>query len=180
MLFGGPVGLHGLAAKHVIAPAPAPACKAVPLGRVRSTRGRVRAALAASSAKSTRKPVERNSALAILGGLVPLSWQGHRDSCRKTCQRVPRVVMVLVVSLFVSCREVFMVKKEEALEVEGTVTQALANTRFRVQLESGTEVLAHVAGKMRKHFIRIVPGDRVKVELSPYDLTKGRITYRER
>jgi translation initiation factor IF-1 len=73
-----------------------------------------------------------------------------------------------------------MSKKEEALEAEGTVTQALANTRFRVQLENGAEVLAHVAGKMRKHFIRIVPGDRVRVELSPYDLTKGRITYRER
>ena len=73
-----------------------------------------------------------------------------------------------------------MAKREEALEVEGTVTQALANTRFRVQLESGNEVLAHVAGRMRKHFIRIVPGDKVRVELSPYDLTKGRITYRER
>lgn len=73
-----------------------------------------------------------------------------------------------------------MAKKEEALEVEGTVTQALANTRFRVQVDDGPLVLAHVAGKMRKHFIRIVPGDRVKVELSPYDLTKGRIVYRER
>ncbi len=73
-----------------------------------------------------------------------------------------------------------MAKKEEALEVEGTVTQALANTRFRVQLETGMEVLAHVAGKIRKNFIRIVPGDKVRVELSPYDLTKGRITYRER
>ena len=71
-------------------------------------------------------------------------------------------------------------KKEEAFEVEGTVTQALANTRFRVQLETGTEVLAHVAGRMRKNFIRIVPGDKVRVELSPYDLTKGRITFRER
>ena len=71
-------------------------------------------------------------------------------------------------------------KKEEAFEVEGTVTQALANTRFRVQLETGNEVMAHVAGRMRKHFIRIVPGDKVRVELSPYDLTKGRITYRER
>lgn len=73
-----------------------------------------------------------------------------------------------------------MTKKEEAIEVEGTVTEALANTRFRVQLESGHTVIAHVAGKMRKHFIRIVPGDRVRVELSPYDLTKGRITFRER
>jgi translation initiation factor IF-1 len=71
-------------------------------------------------------------------------------------------------------------QKEEALEVEGTVTQALANTRFRVQIEGGHLVTAHVAGRMRKNFIRIVPGDKVKVELSPYDLTKGRITFRER
>ena len=73
-----------------------------------------------------------------------------------------------------------MTKKEDAFEVEGTVMQALANTRFRVQLDTGNEVLAHVAGKIRKNFIRIVPGDRVRVELSPYDLTKGRIIYRDR
>jgi translation initiation factor IF-1 len=77
--------------------------------------------------------------------------------------------------------EQFMEKqKEEALEVEGVVTQALANTRFRVEIEGGHLVMAHVAGRMRKHFIRIVPGDRVRVELSPYDLTKGRIVFRER
>jgi translation initiation factor IF-1 len=70
--------------------------------------------------------------------------------------------------------------KEKALEVDGVVTEALANTRFRVRLESGHTIIAHVAGRMRKHFIRIVPGDKVRVELSPYDLTKGRITYRER
>ncbi len=73
-----------------------------------------------------------------------------------------------------------MAKEEGAFEVDGTVTQALANTRFRVKLDTGDEVMAHVAGRMRKFFIRIVPGDRVKVELSPYDLTKGRIVYRER
>lgn len=73
-----------------------------------------------------------------------------------------------------------MAQKEDAFIVAGTVMQALANTRFRVQLETGNEVLAHVAGKMRKNFIRIVPGDKVNVELSPYDLTKGRIIYRER
>ena len=73
-----------------------------------------------------------------------------------------------------------MPKNDEAFVVDGTVTQALANTRFRVQLETGNEVLAHVAGRMRKHFIRIVPGDKVQVELSPYDLTKGRIIFRER
>jgi translation initiation factor IF-1 len=70
--------------------------------------------------------------------------------------------------------------REKPLEVEGVVTEALANTRFRVQLDSGHSVIAHVAGRMRKNFIRIVPGDKVRVELSPYDLTKGRITYRER
>ncbi len=70
--------------------------------------------------------------------------------------------------------------KEEAIPMEGTVTEALANTQFRVELETGHQVLAHVAGRMRKHFIRIVPGDKVKVELSPYDLTRGRIVYRER
>jgi len=73
-----------------------------------------------------------------------------------------------------------MTKKDEAIEVDGVVTEALANTRFRVQIEGGHIVIAHVAGRMRKHFIRIVPGDKVRVELSPYDLSKGRITFRER
>jgi translation initiation factor IF-1 len=76
--------------------------------------------------------------------------------------------------------ERLMTKKDEAIEVEGVVVEALANTRFRVQIEGGHIVIAHVAGRMRKHFIRIVPGDKVRVELSPYDLSKGRITYRER
>ena len=77
--------------------------------------------------------------------------------------------------------EVFvLMANDEAFEVEGTVVEALANTRFRVELENGHQVLAHVAGKMRKHFIRIVPGDKVVVEVSPYDLERGRITYRER
>ena len=70
--------------------------------------------------------------------------------------------------------------KEDAIEVEGRVKQALPNTTFRVELDVGGEVIAHIGGKMRKHFIRIIPGDRVKVEVSPYDLTKGRITFRIR
>ena len=70
--------------------------------------------------------------------------------------------------------------KEEAIEVEGRVKEALANTQFRVELDMGGLVTAHIAGKMRKHYIRIIPGDRVTVELSPYDLTRGRITYRGR
>jgi len=69
-------------------------------------------------------------------------------------------------------------KKEEAIEVEGTVAESLPNTMFRVELENGHQVLAHISGKMRKHFIRILPGDKVRVELSPYDLERGRIVYR--
>ena len=68
--------------------------------------------------------------------------------------------------------------RDDAIEVEGTVLEPLPNAMFRVQLDNGHRVLAHVSGKMRMHFIRILPGDRVKVELSPYDLTRGRITYR--
>ena len=70
--------------------------------------------------------------------------------------------------------------KEEKIEVEGEVTEALPNTMFRVQVDGGLEVLATISGKMRKNYIRILPGDRVKVELSAYDLTRGRITYRNR
>jgi translation initiation factor IF-1 len=68
--------------------------------------------------------------------------------------------------------------KEQGISVEGTVVEALPNTMFRVELENKHVVLAHVSGKMRMHFIKILPGDRVTVELSPYDLTKGRIVYR--
>lgn len=68
--------------------------------------------------------------------------------------------------------------KQDAIEVEGTVVEPLPNAMFRVELANGHKVLAHVSGKMRMNFIRILPGDRVKVELSPYDLTRGRITYR--
>jgi translation initiation factor IF-1 len=68
--------------------------------------------------------------------------------------------------------------KEDAIEVEGAVVEPLPNAMFRVELENGHRVLAHVSGKMRMNFIRILPGDRVKVELSPYDLSRGRITYR--
>ena len=68
--------------------------------------------------------------------------------------------------------------KEDAIEVEGTVVEPLPNAMFRVQLDNGHKVLAHISGKMRMHYIRILSGDRVKIELSPYDLTRGRITYR--
>ena len=70
------------------------------------------------------------------------------------------------------------VAKKDAIEVEGTVLEPLPNTMFAVELENGHRVLAHISGKLRMNFIRILPGDRVRVELSPYDLTRGRITYR--
>ncbi|MBU1670392.1 MAG: translation initiation factor IF-1 [Actinobacteria bacterium] len=71
-----------------------------------------------------------------------------------------------------------MAPKEEAIEIEGTVLEPLPNAMFRVELDNGHKVLAHISGKMRMHYIRILPGDRVTVELSPYDLSRGRITYR--
>ncbi|MDK2954584.1 MAG: translation initiation factor [Desulfovibrionales bacterium] len=70
--------------------------------------------------------------------------------------------------------------KEEGISIKGTVEEALPNAMFRVQLENGHEVLAHISGKMRKYRIRVMPGDSVVVEVSPYDLTRGRITYRPR
>ena len=70
--------------------------------------------------------------------------------------------------------------KAEAFSVEGTVTETLPNAMFRVELEDGHKVLAHISGKMRMHYIKIIPGDKVTVELSPYDLSRGRITYREK
>ena len=68
--------------------------------------------------------------------------------------------------------------KEDVIEAQGSVLETLPNAKFRVKLESGHNFLAHISGKMRMHFIRILPGDKVTVELSPYDLTRGRITYR--
>jgi translation initiation factor IF-1 len=71
-----------------------------------------------------------------------------------------------------------LAKREDAIEMEGTVVEPLPNAMFRVELDNGHKVLAHISGKMRMHYIRILPGDKVVVELSPYDLTRGRITYR--
>ena len=70
--------------------------------------------------------------------------------------------------------------KEEPLQVVGTVTDSLPNATFRVELENGHKILAHISGKMRMHFIRILPGDKVTIEMSPYDLSKGRIIYRNK
>jgi translation initiation factor IF-1 len=71
-----------------------------------------------------------------------------------------------------------LAKRDDAIEMEGTVVEALPNAMFRVELDNGHKMLAHISGKMRMHYIRILPGDKVVVELSPYDLNRGRITYR--
>jgi translation initiation factor IF-1 len=68
--------------------------------------------------------------------------------------------------------------KQSSIEQDGTIREALSNAMFRVELENGHEIIAHISGKMRMHYIKILPGDRVKLEMSPYDLTNGRITYR--
>ena len=70
--------------------------------------------------------------------------------------------------------------KEDVIEVEGTVVETLPNTNFKVELENGHQILAHISGKLRMNYIKILPGDKVKVEISPYDLTRGRITYRHK
>ena len=72
-----------------------------------------------------------------------------------------------------------MTKSKEVIELDGTIAEALPGAKFRVELDNGHKIIAHVAGKMRKYYIRIVPGDKVTVELTPYDLEKGRITYRK-
>jgi translation initiation factor IF-1 len=84
------------------------------------------------------------------------------------------------VRIFSTRNERDLAKQEDKIEVEGEITEALPSTMFRVEVEGGHDVLATISGKMRKHYIRILPGDKVKVELSPYDLTRGRITYRYR
>lgn len=75
--------------------------------------------------------------------------------------------------------EIVLLAKEDVIEVEGTVLEPLPNAMFKVELENGHQILAHVSGKLRMHFIRILTGDKVVVQLSPYDLTRGRITYRK-
>ncbi len=73
-----------------------------------------------------------------------------------------------------------MTQTKEVIEVEGTIIEALPNANFKVQLENGHEILAHISGKMRMHYIKILPGDKVTIEMTPYDLDKGRITYRHK
>jgi len=96
----------------------------------------------------------------------------------KTLQFRGRLRYYIQLSSTVHTTESSYVSKEDAIELEGTVIEPLPNAMFRVELENGHIVLAHISGKMRMHYIRILPGDRVTIELSPYDLNRGRITYR--
>src|SRR5438067_5075548 len=99
-----------------------------------------------------------------LGGLASRRAPGERSACQLFSQNFRRPDLPK--------------PKEDAIVLEGTVVEPLPNAMFRVQLENGHKVLAHISGKMRMHYIRILPGDRVQVELTPYDLSRGRITYR--
>jgi translation initiation factor IF-1 len=92
----------------------------------------------------------------------------------------PFLIPAYVIQPFITTRENYTMAKEDQIEMEGKVIDTLPNTMFRVQLENGHIVTAHISGKMRKHYIRILTGDSVKVEMTPYDLTKGRITFRVR
>ena len=109
--------------------------------------------------------------------LVVVGLPGGPLYCESASGR-GRFRLAVVGRLCASARNTGSLPKKDAIEVEGTVTEPLPNAMFRVTLENGHPVLAHISGKMRMHYIRILPGDRVLVELSPYDLTRGRIVYR--
>jgi translation initiation factor IF-1 len=124
------------------------------------------------------------------GGTTDVNWQsasGEEPSPSRLAIRAPFWYNAVVcpqeglrLRAFCSPESDMNKVKEECIEVEGRVKTAMANTTFRVELDIGGEVIAHIGGKMRKHYIRIIPGDRVKLEISPYDLTRGRITFRIR
>ena len=101
------------------------------------------------------------------------------DCASRRAHRHPDTLQAELRCLLARPRKIQLVAKEDAIKIEGVVTAVLPGTMFRVDLPNGRNVLAHISGKMRKHFIRIVPGDRVEVELSPYDLSKARIIFRE-
>jgi translation initiation factor IF-1 len=125
------------------------------------------------------------------GGSLDLSGPGFRDLeiTALTCSigfrpssahpRAPELACFSAGPVHLAIRSTALPKpKEDAIVLEGTVVEPLPNAMFRVELENGHKVLAHISGKMRMHYIRILPGDRVQVELTPYDLSRGRITYR--
>ena len=110
--------------------------------------------------------------------MVFLNWSDSIDS-RSVRRPAVRIRVIRAVTPCSLIRGAILPKpKEDAIVLEGTIVESLPNAMFRVELENGHKVLAHISGKMRMHYIRILPGDKVQVELTPYDLTRGRITYR--
>ncbi len=93
-------------------------------------------------------------------------------------QNLLKSAFIAIISAQFLTNEFLIMAKEDIIEFEGEVIDTLPNTQFKVRLENGHEIIAHISGKMRKHYIRILTGDKVKVEMTPYDLSKGRITYR--
>ncbi len=113
---------------------------------------------------------------------LPTLWEGEvrRMSFLRSARFTPCPAWGMIRYPYPKKERVTAVAKEEHIEMEGTVIETLPNTQFRVELENGHVVMAHISGKMRKHYIRILTGDKVTVQLTPYDLSKGRITYRAR
>ena len=94
-----------------------------------------------------------------------------------------RILKIFQIPIYAKClnkREAVILAKEDVLELEGTVVENLPNAMFKVELENGHQILAHISGKLRMNFIKILPGDKVTIEMSPYDLTRGRITWRSK
>ena len=109
---------------------------------------------------------------------VGTSYRGSRESFLRVPRCIDKVRTAVAKAKAKNKEKASSTAKEEGIQVEGTVIEPLPNAMFRVELDNGHRVLAHISGKMRMHYIRILPGDRVLVELSPYDLTRGRVVYR--
>ena len=124
---------------------------------------------------SARGPTAGNGAFDHLA-----SGFGAGSIAPRVCSDLRAPKVLLTTPLYRRSETVLPKPKEDAIVLEGTIIESLPNAMFRVELENGHKVLAHISGKMRMHYIRILPGDRVTVELSPYDLNRGRITYRFR
>ena len=123
-------------------------------------------------------PMRRHARQEGRNGLVSRSLPSSLLRCPAAARAAPVLLFSQEITNRKVCSRAKVAVKEEKIEIEGEVVEALPSTMFRVQLDNGHSVLARISGKMRKHYIRILPGDRVKVELSPYDLTRGRITFR--
>ena len=107
-----------------------------------------------------------------------INYRKRARNLDNTLKMLYNTIVIVQNSIILLFKEGEKLAKEDVIEVEGTVIEALPNTNFKVELENGHQILAHISGKLRMNYIKILPGDKVKVELSPYDLTRGRITWR--